>query len=125
MIDTEIEYDKIKVSGSKLMISIGNGFSSGGGFYLNPNAVINDGILNLSIFNTVTRRRLLQALPMALINKIDRIPEAKMTSTKSITIKLKSPYFAHCDGEIISNRIINAEISIFKNSINVISKKNI
>lgn len=125
MIETEIEYDKIKVSGSKLMISIGNGFSSGGGFYLNPNAVIDDGILNLSIFNTVTRRRLLQALPMALINKTDRIPEAKMTSTKRITIKLKTPYFAHCDGEIISNKIINAEISIFTNAINIISKKNI
>ncbi len=71
MIDCEIYFNEDYVSDEKLMLSIGNGISSGGGFYLNPHAIINDGQLDISIFDKITRRRLLTALPLALLNKID------------------------------------------------------
>ena len=105
----------------KLMISIGNGICSGGGFYLNPKAIIDDGRLDVSIFDKVTRRRLLRALPLAMINKLNKVPEAKMETTEYLEIELKNPYYAHCDGEIISTRLNKAEISVLKNKLNVIT----
>ncbi|MCB0751516.1 MAG: YegS/Rv2252/BmrU family lipid kinase, partial [Ignavibacteriae bacterium] len=111
MISIDLESNNSFIKGEKLMISIGNGISSGGGFYLNPNAKVDDGILDLSIFEKITRRRLLSALPMALVNKIEKVPEASLTRTEKIKIELKNPYYMHCDGEIISDNLRTAEIT--------------
>jgi diacylglycerol kinase family enzyme len=104
------------------MVSVGNGVCSGGGFYLNPYAIINDGVLDISIFDNITRRRLLTALPLALFNKLDKVPEAKMHTTDYADIKLKNPYFVHCDGEIITNTLKEAKITIQKKAIKIITK---
>jgi YegS/Rv2252/BmrU family lipid kinase len=123
MINTELEFNNIKITGRKLMISIGNGISSGGGFYLNPNAIVDDGLLDLSIFDQVTRRRLLTALPMALLNKVENIHEAELFTSSNINIKLNTPTYVHCDGEIISDDIKTAEIKIHRNAVKFISKR--
>ena len=123
MINVELEFNNMKVTGQKLMISVGNGISSGGGFYLNPNAIVDDGLLDLSIFDQVTRRRLLTALPMALINKVEKIPEAELFTSDNFNISLSNPTFVHCDGEIISKDLKTAEIKIHRNAIKFISKK--
>ena len=122
MINLEINFNSLKSNGEKLMLSIGNGVSSGGGFYLNPRAEIDDGQLDISVFDKVTRRRLLTALPLALLNKIDNVPEAKQYRSDNIHIKLKSPYYAHCDGEIISEQLEEATIKIDKQFLRIIKK---
>ena len=106
------------------MISIGNGISSGGGFYLNPNAIINDGLLDLSIFDEVTRLRLLTALPMALVNKVEKIREAKLFRSDAFKIIMRTPALIHCDGEIISTQLKTAEIKVRKNEMFIRKTKN-
>lgn len=123
MINTELEFNNTNISGRKLMISLGNGISSGGGFYLNPNAMVNDGLIDLTIFDQVSRRRLLSALPMALLNKVEKIPEASLFRSNKFKINISTPTFFHCDGEIISSELKFAEINIHRNAINFISKK--
>jgi diacylglycerol kinase family enzyme len=122
MIDIEVYFNEKSINEEKLMLSIGNGISSGGGFYLNPHALINDGQLDISIFDKITRRRLLTALPLALLNKIDSVPEAKQSRTERIKLKLRTPYYAHCDGEIISEQLEEATISVDKQFLRVIKK---
>lgn len=122
MIELDIKYGDNRIIGERLMMSIGNGITSGGGFYLNPHALIDDGLLDLSVFDTVTRRRLLTALPLALVNKTDKIPEAKQFVTEKVELKLKTPYYTHCDGEIISDKLNSAEITIEKQVLSVIKK---
>lgn len=123
MIDSSILFNKNKIIGEKLMLTVGNGISSGGGFYLTPNAVLDDNYLDLSVFDKVSRFRLLQVLPKALINKLHNVTEAQMYKTKSLQIKLKEPYYVHCDGEIISNFLKSAKISCIENRIKLIVKK--
>lgn len=123
MINVELEFNKNKILGRKLMVSIGNGISSGGGFYLNPNAIVDDGLLDMSVFDQVTRKRLLTALPMALFNKIEKVHEAKLYKSDKYKINLKLPAFLHCDGEIISKKLKTAEIKIHRNGVKFISKK--
>ncbi len=123
MIELDLKSGPERIIGERLMLSIGNGTTSGGGFYLNPKAIIDDGILDLSVFDCVTRRRLLIALPLALLNKLDKIPEAKQFITEKVELKLKTPYYTHCDGEIVSDKLKSAEISIEKQVLSVIKKK--
>ncbi|MCP5062877.1 MAG: diacylglycerol kinase family lipid kinase [Ignavibacteriae bacterium] len=123
MIDSTILFDKKEIVGEKLMLTVGKGISSGGGFYLTPNAVLDDNYLDVSVFDKVSRFRLLQVLPKALINKLHNVSEAKMYKTKSLQITLEEPYYVHCDGEIISYFLKSAEISCIENSIKLIVKK--
>ncbi|MFZ1290498.1 MAG: YegS/Rv2252/BmrU family lipid kinase, partial [Melioribacteraceae bacterium] len=121
MINVEIKFDENNIIGNKLMITFGNGISHGGGFYLTPNAKIDDGFIDVSVFDKIPRRKLLVALPKALVNKINEIPEAVLLKSKNkIILSLKTPYYFHCDGEIISNKLKSAEISIFNKKLRII-----
>jgi len=118
------ESKTIKISGKKLMFTVGKGISSGGGFYLTPNAILDDRYVDISIFDKLSRFRLLQVLPKALVNKLETVSEAKMYKSKEIKIALKDPYYVHCDGEIISDSLISAKISCVENGINILVNKN-
>ncbi len=124
MLDVNVKNNSFNITGKKLMLTVGNGISSGGGFYLTPKALINDQILNLSCFEAITRRRLLTALPMVLLNKIDKVPEAAMYNFRDLSIRLLEPYYVHCDGEIISQKMISANIKLADKTLKVITAKN-
>ena len=121
MINVEIKFNNVEITGNKLMITFGNGISHGGGFYLTPNAKIDDGILDISVFEEIKRKRLLSALPKALVNKLEDVPEADFFCTDgNVFAKLNTPYYFHCDGEIISDNLKTAKISLQKGKIKII-----
>ena len=122
MLNIKLKTDSFSIDDEKLMLNVGNGVSSGGGFYLTPKANISDNMLNLTIVDKVTRLRLLTALPMAIINKIETVQEVKMYKFKNLSLELDKPYYLHCDGEVISDKLIKAEIQCLNNVIKVISK---
>ncbi len=123
MVDIVLSFNSQKISGKKLMLTIGNGISSGGGFYLTPRAIIDDNLLDISIFDEISRVRLLNVLPKALVNKLETVKEAKMYKSTEINIELKEPYFVHCDGEIITDSIKSAKIECLPNALKIITKK--
>ncbi|MBK8946493.1 MAG: diacylglycerol kinase family lipid kinase [Ignavibacteriae bacterium] len=120
MINVNVEINNLKIVENKLMITFGNGISHGGGFYLTPNAKIDDGLLDVSFFEQISRKRLLVALPKALVNKVNEIPEARLMQTKKVNLILQKPYYFHCDGEIISDNLKSAEISILEEKLQII-----
>ncbi len=121
IMNTEIKIDNYIISGEKLLLSIGNGICSGGGFYLNPDAKINDGLLNFTVLNGMTRKKLLSVLPLALLNKAKSVKDAEFYESNSIEISLNAPYYIHCDGEIISTQMLNVYVEIEPNAIKVIT----
>lgn len=114
MLDDEVEY-----TDELLLLTIGNGVTSGGGFFLNPDAIIDDGTLNLTTINYVSKLKILRKLPLALINKIKNVPEAKFYTCSKLEIKLNEPYYVHVDGEVLSHRVISMEIEILKSAIKI------
>lgn len=83
----------------RFLICIGNGISSGGGFYLTPRAEINDGFLDLTDIENVPKLRVLRKLPKALTNELETVNEASMYKDKMFEIELKEPSLIHIDGE--------------------------
>ncbi len=122
---SEIDYvidKKEKVSGKKLMLAIGNSKTTGGGFYLTPDAEINDGKFNLCTIDNVSNIKLLQALPKALFNKIKNVSEVKLDIFTTLNILVKNEgYFVHCDGENITKNICSAEIKILQHKLKFIT----
>ena len=113
--------DDKKITDKFIVSTIGNGKTSGGGFYLNPTAVINDSKLNLTTIKEVKKLKLLKELPKALINKMDKVKEAEFYVGNKIRIELEEPYFVHSDGEILGTQISELNIEISEYKLNIIS----
>jgi len=121
-IDVEIELDSsTKLFGKKLLIAVGNGYTTGGGFYLTPKAKIDDNMLDICIIDSVSTIKILSSLPKALFNKLDEVKEASLLKFTNAKIKIHEPALIHTDGEIISEQAEKVEISILKNELKIIS----
>ncbi len=106
-----------------LIITVGSGKTSGGGFYLNPNANIFEDYLSLTIIAKMSKLKVLKSLPLALINKIDNVKEALITKVSAVEIAFSNNVVAHCDGEILSDKINYVKVTPIKHNLKVISFK--
>lgn len=111
-IKMKIKLDDQLISGDYLITTIGNGETSGGGFYLNPGADPTDGILNITTINTASRRKIVRNLPLALLNKLQNVDIANFYKGRKISLELNKPFFVHSDGEIISQSAVKLEVSL-------------
>ena len=120
-LDITAKLDDTEIKGKKLLITVGNGKRSGGGFYLTPNAEIDDNLLDVSLIEEIKRFKLIRSLPLALINKIEKLKEIEMYQVKTAQFELKNPYYLHADGEIISHKVRKLNVSLISNSTKIIS----
>lgn len=120
-ISFEISFNDHHLKGSKLLLAIGNGKTSGGGFYLNPNAEVNDNQLDLTLIDELGKLKIIKKLPLALVNKLEQVPEVSMYKFKSLDVKLNNPYFIHADGEILDHRAERVTVTCIESAINFIS----
>jgi len=114
----------IKIDGKEMnlpkdqtIITIGNNKTSGGGFYLNPKAEIDDDLLDIATITRLDKLQIVKKLPYTLINKTERIPEFIEMSGKSVEISLSKPFIVHADGEIFSENAKKINISICKENL--------
>ena len=101
------------ITNNALFCAVGNGKTIGGGLYLMPQAIIDDDLLNLSIVSIKSRFKLLQLFPKALTNKLSGRKELSEHTFTNLDLELKDPFYAHIDGEIISDnaKYINVKLS--------------
>lgn len=99
-------------SGRTLMISVGNNSRTGGGFFLTPNAKMDDGLLDVSIAAAVSRWRILQLLPQALQGKHVSHPAVTMLRCHQLTLDVAEPLPVHVDGEVVTSNARRIEVDI-------------
>jgi len=95
-----------------LMISVGNSRRTGGGFYLNPEAVHDDGLLDVGIAADVSRWRILQLLPKALKGQHVSDPAWTPIRCHRLTVDLAEPLPVHTDGEVVTTTARYVEINL-------------
>lgn len=107
-----VESNEIKKESRYLMISVANGSRYGGGFVVAPQAIINDGVLDLVLVEALPVLQRLRYLP--LMKKGGHVSKwfAKCHTIEKVIITSQHVLPAHVDGEVLqSNRF---EISILK-----------
>ncbi len=62
-----IAIDGAERVGHNLLIAIGNGRCAGGRFYLTPDAVVDDGLLDLCVVKDVGVARILRLMPLVMV----------------------------------------------------------
>jgi YegS/Rv2252/BmrU family lipid kinase len=120
-INVTMNFEEQTITGKKLLLAIGNGKTTGGGFYLTKDALVDDGLLDICVVDFITRRKLLSKIPAAIKKRLDKVPEVTNLKLKTAKINLEKPYYVHADGEIISDKVTELEISIEKNKLNIIT----
>jgi len=100
MVEAEIVMDTGKINKPFLLLSIGNGLSTGGGFLLTPEARVDDGLLDLCLINKANRRRVLGLLPSAIKGKHLKEPEVVVHQSRKIEVITKNPIPVYYDGEL-------------------------
>lgn len=112
---------KLKYTGNAMFITTGNGIYSGGGFKLTPNALVDDGILEICIVKDMSLPKIFVNLPKAITGSHISIEETTIFSTSSYTMLLKKPAYIHLDGETYSKRVsgVSVDLSPYKLRISV------
>jgi diacylglycerol kinase (ATP) len=91
------------LTGPKLLVSIGNGVSAGGGFRLTPNAVPDDGMADVCIVQAMSRLKMVRLLPYALTGAHTRLAAVAMRRASELSIRSDDPLPLHADGEYLGD----------------------
>jgi len=98
--DIRIDADGFEWRGPLTLASVSNGPWIGGMFHIAPMAVNDDGRLDLLVAAPVTRRRILQLLPMLMRGAHLDEAEILHTTVRSLHLTAELPVPSHLDGEV-------------------------
>ncbi len=95
-----------------IMITLNNGPREGGGFHTGPHAIMDDGTLNLTVAQKVSRLKMLLLLVPFMNGTQEKDPKVYMDTFKSIEIESDVPLYLHTDGELYAG--LNHDVHYLK-----------
>ncbi|MGA9406996.1 MAG: diacylglycerol kinase family protein [Bacteroidota bacterium] len=106
--------------GNHVLISIGNGKSSGGGFYLTPDALLDDGLLDVCMAKNLSTSEVLKIFPYVLKGSHTKFEKVSIKRTNKLLIKSDSNLPVHVDGEILGLNCREIHVEILSRAIRVL-----
>ena len=114
----------LKIDGAEMhrkafLISFANSSQYGNNIHIAPNALIDDGLIDVSIVHDFPKIETPLMLLSLLDKSIDKNPNDEVIRAREIEVEYDSELYAHIDGEpvMLGNR---AEIMVLPSSLNVI-----
>ena len=101
-IQVSLEGDDATFSGGIFCIEVGIGKSTGGGFFLTPGALSDDGLFDVCVVRPLTHWTFVTRMPTALWGGHTRFKEVQMMKTSRLVVRSTGPLEAHFDGELRS-----------------------
>jgi len=93
-----------------LMVSVGNSVSLGGGMKITPDAVLDDGLLDVMIVKPLSRLAFLRIFPRVFQGTHTSDPRVVMRRARRIRIEVDTPLVAYADGERIGPLPLELEV---------------
>ena len=93
-----------------LMVSVGNNVSLGGGMRITPDAVLDDGLLDVMIVKPLSRVAFLRIFPSVFKGEHTSDPRVLMRRAKRIRIEADAPIVTYADGERIAPLPVELEV---------------
>ncbi|MFN8446093.1 MAG: diacylglycerol kinase family protein [Caldilineaceae bacterium] len=115
-----LKLDDQTIKQSITLCTIGNGRCSGGGFWLTPNAEIDDGWLDVCFVNALSKPRILALVPRVMKGTHIHDAEVRTVRAKRISIASSEPLPVHADGEILYTEAHQLEIEILPAKLEVV-----
>ena len=93
-----------------LMVSVGNNSSLGGGMKFAPDAVLDDGLLDIMIVRPLSRLQFLKIFPRVFSGTHTSDPRVVMRRAARIRIEVDVPLVAYADGERMGQLPVEIEV---------------
>ncbi len=103
-----------------ILLSVNNGMTSGGGFYLAPDAKLDDRRLDLCFINVLSKARIILNFPKVLSNRIKEFSEVELFQSDYYKIELEKPYYLHIDGEMEKKLVKQFEVKLQEKTIKLL-----
>ncbi|HET7462079.1 MAG TPA: diacylglycerol kinase family protein [Longimicrobium sp.] len=94
------------------LVTVGNGGRHGGGFWICPDASIDDGLLDVCVCDGLSRLRILHFLPKVVRGTHTGASCVHMRRVRRVRITSATPFPVHADGEILFEDARELEIEI-------------
>ena len=108
--------------GPVILCEVGNGPTLGGGFRITPDAVLNDGLLDLCVVSHISPRRVLSLLPKAVRGTHQGEPEVSTVRTKALSIRaLRGSLPVQADGETVTGSAVWIGVEVWEDALHVIA----
>ncbi|OZC02198.1 diacylglycerol/lipid kinase family protein [Rubricoccus marinus] len=110
--------DALFYHGAFFLCEVGNGHSIGGGILLTPEAVPDDGALDLCLARPLTFGRIARVLPLALKGAHVGEPEVSMGRAQRVSIRaVRGVLPIHADGEAVATRATRVQTEVLPGAI--------
>jgi len=103
-----------------LSLCTGNGPVCGGVFRLTPEALVDDGLLDITLLSGLPLRALPFHIHKAFNGRISETPYTRMFRTRKLSISSDIPLPAHIDGEVLDPYLDSYDIEILPGALTVI-----
>lgn len=118
----KVELDGRVVADRELtLVTVGNGACHGGGFWICPGALLDDGLFEVCIADALSVARLLPLLPRVMRGTHVGHPAVEMHAARQIRITTREPVAVHADGEILSEGTTILEMEILPGRLTVLA----
>ncbi|MDQ1297164.1 MAG: DAGKc protein [Bacteroidota bacterium] len=116
--NTELIIDGIKSSAKIFSVNVGNGRYCGGGMRQTPDALPDDGLLDITVIKEMGRIEIIKALKILYDGTILSHPKVDGYRATNLSVTSESLLYAEADGESLGHTPV--EFSIIPAAINVI-----
>ncbi len=112
--------DELLFSGRLMFVTVGNAHDSGGGYTVNPGALISDGMLDPCIVEDISFWKAISLLPRVRGGGHISMKEVTYLRTEAIFIETDRGLPIHADGEVVSKQARSIRVSVNAGSLNVV-----
>ncbi len=107
-------------SARKFLIAVGNGKCVGGGFYLTPDAEMDDGHFDTCTVDALSIPSIIRLIPKVLTANHRNSKGISLSTAREIMISSSDRFYVHADGELVGENVNEVRISLIKKGLQVI-----
>lgn len=119
--EISVRLDDEQVKQSITLLTIGNGRCSGGGFWLTPQAEVDDGWFDICLVRGLSKFQMLALVPRAMQGTHITAEPVRMTRARKVTITSTEPLPVHADGEILYTNAHQLTVELLPAALDVIA----
>ncbi|KPV52997.1 diacylglycerol kinase [Kouleothrix aurantiaca] len=115
-----VEYDGQQRDGRLLFASVANARCQGGGFWLTPEAIIDDGVFDLCLVDNMRMDQIVRAVPLVMKGTHTRLKQVWIGRARSVMVRCPAAMPVATDGEVVSTSAREVRVELLPAGLEVL-----
>jgi len=98
-----IQVDDERMELDAMLVEVGSGRWTGGGMKVLPNAIMNDGLLDVCIVEALSKPAFLRAFPRVFVGSHTTHPKVRMRTGSKVQVEANRRVLVFADGELVGS----------------------